>query len=291
MARINLNLDAQRALRNLGGINAKFGKSVERISSGLRINRAADDAAGLSISERLRSEIKGLNRAVLNSQDALSLLQTGEGALAEVQSILQRMRELAVQGSNDTLNSIDRGAIESELDTLKTEVDRISEATIFNSKKLLNGSNTFQFQIGTGTNTSFEVLQVNPVSTTTAIIGSGTVAGAATLSAAVVGLSSPATGGIARATFLTLIGSLDDALNDISTARSAFGAKVNRLDHTIRSLQVAAESAQASESRIRDADIAVEVSEFVAQQILQQAAISILGQANQAPALILQLLR
>lgn len=290
MARINLNIDAQRALRNLGATNQSFGRSVERISSGLRINRAADDAAGLSLSERLRSEIKGLNQAVRNSQDALSLLQTGEGALAEVHSILQRMRELAVQGSNDTLNSIDRAAIESELDALKTEVDRIAQSTIFNNKDLLNGSNTFEFQIGSGTDTTFGVITVTPVSVTTSIIGSATVAGAANLSAAVNGVSTFTTAA-ARATFVTLISAIDDALNDVSTARGDFGAKVNRLDHTIRSLQISAENAAASESRIRDADIAAEVSTFVGQQILQQAAISILGQANQAPSLVLQLLR
>ena len=289
MVRINLNLDAVRALRNLGNTNQAFGESVQRISSGLRINKAADDPAGLSVSERLRSQIRGLNQAVRNGQDALSLLQTGEGAMQEISTILQRMRELAVQGANDTLNSTDRAALESELDQLKSEVDRIANVTEFNDRKLLQGSNTFNFQIGATTDTTYGLLQLTPVSVTTAVIGSGTLSGATSLSASVGGVCT--IDAAARTTFLTLISSLDDAIDDVSTQRASFGARSNRLGNTINSLQLSAENAAASESRIRDADIAQETSNFVSQQILQQAAISILAQANQVPSLVLQLLR
>ena len=198
-ARINLNIESLAAQRNLGVTNLQFQKSVERISSGLRINRAADDAAGLTISEKLRAQFRGLDQAVRNSQDGISLIQTGEGALNEVHDLLQRMRELSVQGGNDTLNSIDRESLKDELTQLRIEIDRIANVTQFNNKKLLQGSQTFQFQIGANTETLFEALQVNPISTTTVIIGSATLAGAANLSTAVNQVSSAgATGGAAE---------------------------------------------------------------------------------------------
>ena len=288
-ARINLNIESLAAQRNLGVTNLQFQKSVERISSGLRINRAADDAAGLTISEKLRAQFKGLDQAVRNSQDGISLIQTGEGALNEVHDLLQRMRELSVQGGNDTLNSIDRESLKDELTQLRIEIDRIANVTQFNNKKLLQGSQTFQFQIGANTETLFEALQVNPISVTTVIIGSATLAGAANLSTAVNQVSSADT--VARVTFLTLISALDDAIEDINRTRAQLGAQQNRLEHTIQSLQVQSENTKAAESRIRDADIASEMSEFVRNQILQQSAIAIIAQANQVPTLVLQLLR
>ena len=288
-ARINLNLESITAQRNLGITNQRFQQSVERISSGLRISRAADDAAGLTVSEKLRAQFKGLDMAVRNSQDAISLLQTGEGALNEVHAMLQRMRELAVQGTNDTFNSIDRQSLKDELAQLRIEIDRIANVTQFNSKKLLQGSQTFQFHIGANTETLFESLQISPISTTTEVIGSATVAGASTLSLAVTQVSTADTA--ARVTFLTLVSSLDDAIEDINARRAELGAFQNRLEHTIRSLQVQSENTKASESRIRDADIAAEMGTFVKNQILQQSAIAIIAQANQVPTLVLQLLR
>lgn len=299
MGRINLNLDAQRALRNLSQTNARLSQSVERISSGLRINRAADDAAGLSISERLRTEVRGLNQATRNGQDALSLIQTAEGALTEVHSILQRMRELGLQGINDTLNSVDREAIKSEVAALKNEIDRIAAATKFNQISLLRSatnialdSPTLLFKIGHTTDATNEFLQLDPINATSVLIGSAGVAGAATLSIATGYLSAHSTvSDHARGTFTTLVSSVDKALDEISAYRAGFGAKANRLEYTLRSLQTSAENAAASESRIRDADVAAEVSTFVREQILQQAAVAVLSQANQAPSLILQLLR
>ena len=288
-ARINLNLESLTAQRNMGITNTRFQQSVERMSSGLRISRAADDAAGLTISEKLRAQFKGLDMAVRNSQDAISLIQTGEGALNEVHAMLQRMRELAVQGTNDTFNSIDRQSLKDELVQLRIGIDRIANVTQFNHKKLLQGSQTFQFHIGANTQTQYESLQITPISTTTEIIGSATVAGAATLSTAVTQVSTVDT--VARVTFLTLVSSLDDAIEDINARRAELGAFQNRLEHTIRSLQVQSENTKASESRIRDADIAAEMGTFVKNQILQQSAIAIIAQANQVPTLVLQLLR
>lgn len=289
MARINLNLSAMTAQRNLSTTNRRFGTSVERISSGLRINRAGDDAAGLTISEKLRAQVRGLNQAARNSQDAISLIQTAEGSLNEIHALLQRMRELAVQGANDTLNSIDRDSIRDEVGQLQTEIDRIANVTQFNHMKLLNGSVTFDFQIGANTDTNYEQMAISPVSVTTAVIGSGSLSGATSLSASVGGVCN--LDGAARVTFLTLISSLDDAVEDVNRERAQFGAQQNRLEHTIEQLSVQAENTSASESRIRDADIAAEMSEFVRNQILQQAGVAILAQANQVPTLVLQLLR
>jgi flagellin len=289
MARINLNLSAMTAQRNLSTTNRRFGTSVERISSGLRINRAGDDAAGLTISEKLRAQVRGLNQAARNSQDAISLIQTAEGSLNEIHALLQRMRELAVQGANDTLNSIDRDSIRDEVGQLQTEIDRIANVTQFNHMKLLNGSVTFDFQIGANTDTNYEQMAISPVSVTTAVIGSGSLSGATSLSASVGGVCN--LDGAARVTFLTLISSLDGAVEDVNRERAQFGAQQNRLEHTIQQLSVQAENTAASESRIRDADIAAEMSEFVRNQILQQAGVAILAQANQVPTLVLQLLR
>ena len=288
-ARINLNLESLTAQRNLSTTNRRFGASVERISSGLRINRAGDDAAGLTISEKLRAQVRGLNQAARNSQDAISLIQTAEGSLNEIHALLQRMRELAVQGANDTLNSIDRDSIRDEVGQLQTEIDRIANVTQFNHMKLLNGSLTFDFQIGANTDTNYEQMAISPVSVTTAVIGSGSLSGATSLSASVGGVCN--LDGAARVTFLTLISSLDDAVEDVNRERAQFGAQQNRLEHTIQQLSVQAENTAASESRIRDADIAAEMSEFVRNQILQQAGVAILAQANQVPTLVLQLLR
>ena len=291
-ARINLNLESLTAQRNMSITNGKFKQSVERISSGLRISRAADDAAGLTISEKLRAQHRGLDMAVRNSQDAISLLQTSEGALNEVHAILQRMRELSIQGTNDTFNSIDRGSVQAEITELATEINRIANVTQFNHKQLLNGTEEFVFHIGANTDTTNERLTLAAMTTTTAIIGSATIAGPANLNAAVTGISVGGGDAIGpRQSFLSMVSSVDDAIEDINTNRAQLGAYQNRLEHTIQSLQVQSENTKASESRIRDADIAAEMSTFVKNQILQQSAIAIIAQANQVPTLVLQLLR
>lgn len=299
-ARINLNIESLTAQRNMSITNSKFKQSVERISSGLRISRAADDAAGLTISEKLRAQHRGLDMAVRNSQDAISLLQTSEGALNEVHAILQRMRELAIQATNDTYNPIDRSSIQAEMTQLKTEIDRISNVTQFNHKSLLNGDQVFNFHIGANTDTANETLTLAAMSSTTAVIGSATLAGPKNLHLAVTGISVGGAGATAaltahangpRESFLSLVSSVDDAIEDINGKRALLGAYQNRLEHTIQSLQVQSENTKASESRIRDSDIAAEMSTFVKNQILQQSAIAIIAQANQVPTLVLQLLR
>jgi flagellin len=406
--RINTNISAVNAQRNLNTTGASLAKSVEKLSSGLRINRAADDAAGLTISEKLRGQVRGLNQAVRNAQDGISMIQTAEGALNETHSILQRMRELAVQASNDTLTTSDQSAIGSELVSLRDEINRIADNTQFNTKALLGGSigtsidatsnvlqgaavgstgvvvskldvsgakanTTYRMTVGTAansvrlTNVSTGVSQDVTLSTMTTsgsssqtlsfgnlgvsmtlsgfgangtaanlqtaltnsaldevitaagagsaqfqvgananqtvslaidsarsdatnggtTLGFGNGGGYATLNAAVNAFS----GGPSTAIAQNLVLSLDDALADVSASRANLGAVQNRLEHTIENLSVASENLLASESRIRDADMASEMVGFTRSNILQQAGTSILAQANQGPNSILSLLR
>jgi flagellin len=408
--RINTNIAAVNTQRNLSSVQGSLAKSVERLSSGLRINRAGDDAAGLSISEKLRGQTKGLNQAVRNAQDGISMIQTAEGGLNETHAILQRMRELAVQASNDTLTDDDRGAIGSEMDSLKTEVDRIATDTQFNTKTLLtgtfggagatvngnsglqvaetltanstvaldvsavNGAKTFnisqtangfvtltdnadptktqtlavsnandaggsgnqtldfsnlgvkitvnglnaandadviadaivtnatiQTTAGTGNKANFQVganaaqsvgvaiedSRTAAIGNATLYSGSGGAGTAATLSAAVSTYSSAKTVVAAQ----DLLKSLDVAIADVSKNRSNLGAVQNRLEHTIENLATSSENLTASESRIRDADMAKEMVGFTRSNILQQAGTSILAQANQLPQGVLSLLR
>jgi flagellin len=269
--RINNNIEAVNAHRNLSVTALSMSKSMEKLSSGLRINRAADDAAGLAISEKLRGQVKGLNQAVRNSQDGISLIQTAEGALNETHSLLQRMRELAVQAANDTLTSNDRNAISSEMTQLTEEVDRISDTTQFNTQKLLDGNFTGKLlQIGANDG---QVLTVNISGATSAnlAVDSLDVSDAANASAA--------------------ISSIDAAISTVSSIRASLGGLQNRLEHTIANLGVSSENLLASESRIRDVDMAQEMMSFTKVQILQQAGTAMLAQANQAPQTVLQLLR
>jgi flagellin len=405
--RINTNIAAMSAQRNLGIASAQNAKSIERLSSGLRINRAADDAAGLSISEKMRGQIRGLNQASKNAQDGISLIQTAEGALNEAHSILQRMNELGLQGANGTLSTDDRNAVVSELKELRTELDRIANVTDFNGQKLLQGVSTTSTGVSaavgavtkgdataegatiTGTysgaananyvvrvagisggdDASTQVINSIEVSTdggttygaaiavtgtTAASIGNGlsigfdvagttsTVGDTFTFSATaavaagtvtttplqvdlqiganttadeklVVNINSVSTstigtvsGGAASLTkavddladadptntdFRALVDSVQQAVKDVSANRSNLGAAQNRLEHTIANLGVASENLSASESRIRDLDMASEVVEMTKSQILTQAGTAILAQANQAPQSVLSLLR
>jgi flagellin len=267
--RIQNNVEAFNAQRQLVTNSDKLGKAMEKLSSGYRINRAGDDAAGLAISEKLRGQIGGLTQASRNAQDAVSLVQTAEGALNEVHSMLQRVRELAVQYKNGTLSSADQTAIQSEVDQLKSEIERIGTDTEFNSIKLLNsGTTTVSFQVGAA-----DAQQI-----TVATISVG-----AQVASTVFALSSSST--------QTDIQQIDDAINNISSARATFGAVQNRLEHTISNLASYQENLTASESRIRDADMATEMVQFSKLQILQQAGTSMLAQANQAPQGVLSLLR
>jgi flagellin len=273
--RINNNLMAMNSHRQLGITNDASSKSMEKLSSGYRINRAGDDAAGLSISEKMRAQVRGLNMASRNAQDAISMIQTAEGALNETHAILQRMRELAVQAANDTNVTKDRDAIKDELTTLVAEINRISTTTTFNEKKLLDGSlatTAANFQIGAD----------NGVAMTLTI---GTMNSTALTVDSVASCVSSHTDATAT------IGTIDTAIKAVSAERSKLGANQNRLEHTIKNLDNASENIQASESRIRDVDMAKEMMEFTKNNILQQAAQAMLAQANQAPQGVLQLLR
>ena len=275
--RINNNLMAMNAHRQLGITNNSSSKSMEKLSSGYRINRAGDDAAGLSISEKMRAQVRGLNMASRNAQDAISMIQTAEGALNETHAILQRMRELAVQAANDTNVAVDRKAVADELTTLIAEINRISDTTTFNEKKLLNGSlatsaSAANFQIG-------------------ADCGVAMTLTIATMNATALTIGSVASCVSSYADATATIGTIDTAIKAVSAERSKLGANQNRLEHTIKNLDNASENIQASESRIRDVDIAKEMMEFTKNNILQQAAQAMLAQANQAPQGVLQLLR
>jgi len=282
--RINTNIEALNAQRNLGMTSLVFSKSVEKLSSGLRINRAADDVAGLGISEKLRAQVRGYNQAVRNAQDGISLIQTGEGALVEVHSMLQRMRELAVQASNGTLSTADRDSIGVEAKALWDEIDRVSDTTKFNGVALLSAAGSISLQVGpeAGQTISVTLTEVSQTSLEPAAPA-----------AAIIGAFADDTGGgaVTAAEASAAITKLDAAIVTVSTARGKFGAAQNRLEHTIASLSVAAENLAASESRIRDLDVAAEMVNFTKTQILQQAGTAILAQANQAPQSVLALLR
>ena len=371
--RINQNIDALNSYRNLSVTQGQMSKSLEKLSSGYRINRAADDAAGLAISEGLRSQVGGIKVAVRNAQDGVSVVQTAEGALTETHSILQRMRDLSVQAANDSNDVSSRAAIQSENDALVDELDRIATSTTFNNVSLLDGNyvgKNFQVGYGTGATDSIAVditstgtggakstwtngaavatagnavFTHNAVATTVAVTAStdanniaaqlnadagfqanytasvddngglvvsskdglaGAIAVTGTLTAAGTNAVPGANAGFS-ATDLG-VGSLvldsatnakaatnaiDDAIKGVSTARAKLGAMQNRFEHTINNLNVTQENLSASESRIRDTDMAAEMMQFTRSQILSQAGTSMLAQANQAPQGVLQLLR
>lgn len=279
--RINTNIEAINAHRNLLTTGNALTKSMEKLSSGLRINRAADDAAGLAISEKMRSQIRGTNQAIRNAQDGVSLLQTAEGALAEVHAMLQRMRELCLQGANDSLSLSDREAIMEELVHLRDEINRIGTDTEFNSKALLDGNFQATFQIGPNAG---QQLSVELADSRATAIGQSVDYG--DLDEGVTAFQAAAT--LENAEKLVL--SIDQAITDVSTNRSGAGALQNRLDHTIANLSVSAENLTAAESRIRDVDMAIEMMNFTKLQILQQAGTAVLAQANMSPQSVLRLL-
>lgn len=271
------NMTALNANRQLGITNSSLAKRTEKLSSGYRVNRAADDAAGLSISEKMRGQIRGLNQASRNAQDGISLIQTAEGAMNEIHSVLQRMRELTVQASNDTYVTADRMAIAKEITALTSEVTRIATQTEFNKMKLLSG--TFQGKaLQVGANTS-QLIIFSIQSMTAETLGVQEVAN--TLSGAADGSGTEIT---------PLISVVNKAISQVSIQRSALGALQNRLDHTVANADNMAENLQSSESKIRDANLADEMVSYSASSILQQAGQSMLAQANQATQGILSLL-
>ena len=271
--RINHNIAALNTYRQFSNANAAQGKSMEKLSSGLRINNAGDDAAGLAISEKMRGQIRGLDMASKNAQDGVSLIQTAEGALNETHSILQRMRELAVQGANDTNTADDRGEIQKELNQLMSEMDRIATDTQFNTQTLFS-TGTFQATLQVGANNG----QV--ITFSIAAMSSG----ALTLSTSNISVGT-------NALASTAISDIDTAIKAVSSERSKFGALQNRLEHTINNLNTSSENLTAAESRIRDVDMAKEMMAQTKNSILSQAAQAMLAQANQQPQGVLQLLR
>jgi flagellin len=273
--RIQNNVEAFNAHRQLTGTASKAAKAMEKLSSGYRVNRAADDAAGLAISEKMRGQIGGLAQAQRNANDAISLVQTGEGALNEVHSMLQRVRDLRVQYDSGTLSSDDKSAIESEVKALATEITDITTKTEFNDINLLSSASALSFQVGAN---SGEQITLAAVTLSTNLAGGGL--------SEVIALSAGATGfsGVS-------LDNLDKAITNVSSKRSDFGAVQNRLEHRLNNLATYQENLVASESRIRDVDMASEMVNFTKLQILQQAGTSMLAQANQAPQGVLSLLR
>lgn len=276
--RINQNIAAMNAYRNLSVTDGQMSKSLEKLSSGFRINRAADDAAGLAISEGLRSQVGGLKVAVRNSQDGISVVQTAEGALTEVHSILQRMRDLAVQGANDSNNADARLAITKEATELSSELTRMAASTNFDGTNLLDGSKTgaaaLTFQVGAGSTAAANTISVD--------------LGTANVNTVVAGITFDVTDNTKA---LATVSAVDAQIKAVSTARAGLGALQNRFEHTINNLNVAVENLSASESRIRDTDMASEMVNFTRSQILSQAGTAMLAQANQAPQGVLRLLQ
>lgn len=271
------NMTALNANRQLGITNTNLARSTEKLSSGYRVNRAADDAAGLSISEKMRGQIRGLEQASTNAEDGQSLIQTAEGALSEIHSVLQRMRELTVQASNDTNVSADRKAIAKEVRALTSEINRIATQTQFNTMGLLSGNfKNKKLQVGANTN---QTISITISSMTASKLGVS-----ATVIAKVI---STKTG----ADITKLITTVNTAITKVSTQRSALGALQNRLDHTIANADNMAENLQSSESKIRDVDMADEMVAYSASSILQQTGQSMLAQANQATQGVLSLLQ
>jgi flagellin len=271
--RVNTNVASINAQRNLSAVTDRLGTNSRRLSTGLRISSASDDAAGLAISERLRSQVRSLDQAKRNANDGISLVQTAEGALNEVSSILTRLRELAIQSSNGSVSNQDKETLDEEFQSLISEVNRIGRSTEFNGIKLLDGSSsTVSFQVGFGTTSGIDTLSVSlspALSTTLSLnsldIGSG---GATT----------------------TAISNIDAAINTVSSLRGSLGAVQNRLGSTINNLAVQVENLSAAESRIRDVDVAYETAQLTRNNILQSASISVLSQANSQPQTALQLL-
>ena len=272
--RIYNNVEAQNAHRQLANTNTKLSHTMERLSSGLRINRAADDAAGLAVSEEMRTQIRGMNVASRNALDGVSLVQVADGALGGVNDMLQRMRDLAVQAANGTLTDLQRNNLDQEVQSITAEIARVASDTEFNGIKILSGS------VATAANAV--TLQVGAN-------GSQSIAFTiATMTASDLGISGIAVSTASSAT--AAIASIDAAIRTVNSQRANMGAIQNRLEQTISRLELTSENLQAAESRIRDADMASEMIDLTKSQILQQSGTAMLAQANQAPQSILQLL-
>ena len=276
---INTNVASINAQRNLGRTQSSLGTSLSRLSSGMRITAAKDDAAGLAISEKLRAQIRGLGQAERNSNDGISLVQTAEGALNEVSGSLVRMRELAVQAATGTLGTEERGYLNDEFSALMTEIDRIASVTEFNGKYLLNGASSagVSFQVGLN-NTANDRISVSIGNVNTLSIGNTS---GSTLNGQNINTATGARNALSV---------IDDAIKDISGARGGLGAAQNRLQTTVNNLATQRENLSAANSRIRDVDVAEETVNMTRSQILMQAGVSVLAQSNQLPSMALSLI-
>ena len=289
MSRINHNISAMITGQSLGKNDAGLSKSLERLSTGLRINRAADDVAGLSVSETLRAQIRGTAMASRNASDGVALLNIAEGACSEVSEILQRMRELAIQSDNDTMTTNERSYLDGEFQTLMLEIQRISSSTQYNGMSLLDGGATSFGAAGSG----YSVLQIGPN------INGGNIHGTVDtfavnilpLTLGALGLPQNLMSISSRNGAFAAISAVDGAIRSVSTVRSNLGAVVNRLDHAMKNLEVQDTNITSAESSIRDVDFATEMTEFTRNQILSQSATAMLAQANQAPERVLELLK
>ena len=272
---INTNINSITAQRNVSASQSALSTAMQRLSSGLRVNSAKDDAAGLAISERMNAQVKGMNVAIRNANDGISLAQTAEGATGKIGDALQRMRELSVQSANGTNNSGDRTNLQTEFSALQAEVTRLTAGTKFNSQVLLNGTNaTFAFQVGAGTSAQ-DTITVN----------------SSDLSATDTAVAALDISGATAAGATAAITALDTAIDAVTTARSNYGSVQNRFESVISNLMVSSENLTAAKSRITDADFAVETANMSRAQILQQAGNAMIAQANQQPSQVLSLLR
>ena len=280
---LNTNMASISAQRYLTNAQNKLAASFEKLSSGSRINRAQDDAAGMGISQKLTASINATSMAVRNANDAVGVIQTAEGALTEISAMLQRFKELSVQGANAALSSTQRGFLATEMDGLQDEITAVAARTKFNGTQLLNAAGTLAFQTGEATTDSINVITVNIAGTTgftevTSLLNT-------TFS------SSGVNGSTATTAFTALAGTIDSAIDQIATQRATFGAQVNRLGHNLNNLSALYENLSAANSRVVDTDYANETANLTKTQILQQAATAMLSQANSQPNVVLALLK
>ena len=280
MAVINTNIMSLNAQRNLSATQSALATSVQRLSTGLRVNSAKDDAAGLAIAERMNTQVRGMNVAIRNANDAISLSQTAEGTLSKINDMGQRMRELAVQSANATNNDSDRASLNQEYQALAEEIKRNLAGASFNGTKLFAGAAALTFQVGANAATTDQI-----TITTENLVGDNKLT-------AVIGTNGNKPDGIATAaTASAALGKLDDMLSMVNSKRAEFGATQNRFEAVIQTLQVSAENQTAARSRIMDADFASETAALTRAQVLQQAGTSMLSQANSLPNNVLSLLR
>lgn len=290
--RINHNISSMSSMGSLFKTNREMGKSLERLSTGLRINRSSDDAAGLAISENLRSQVRGVAQAQRNAMDGTSLLQIAEGAANEISDILQRMRELAVQSANDTLTSSERSYTNQEFGALRNEINRISEVTNFNGMDLISSQASNRF--GTSGATSNNVLWIDAGSTagTDSITITLDTLNSASLSSGMTGQQALSSASLtSQSNARDAIMALDNAIDSVNSTRANIGAYVNRLEHAVNNLLVSETNQTAAESQIRDADFAKETASFTRNQILMQSGTAMLSQSNMIPQSVLSLLR